>query len=67
MKYIKMTNGPVRVLVAEEDKAQIQDRLKNKFVVMKNKNGYPVFVDSRDIAGSSEDLELNDLIYGDVK
>jgi hypothetical protein len=64
MKYLKMTNGPVRVLVAEEDKAQIQDRLKNKFVIMKNKNGYPVFVDSRDIAGSSEDLELRDIIYG---
>lgn len=64
MKYLKMTNGPVRVLVAEEDRDQIQDRLKNKFTIMKDRYGSPVFVDSRDIAGSSNDQELNDLIYG---
>lgn len=64
MKYIKFSNGPVRVLIAEENRNEIKEKLRLGFSVMKDKAGNPIYVDSKDIRGSFEDTEVKDLIYG---
>ena len=48
-QYIKMTNGPVKVLVDVKDMATLQDKMEDGFYAELDKNGEVVLVDSSEL------------------
>lgn len=62
-KYVKLTNGPIRFLVSEEDKATIKEKLALGFKPVKDKDGRLIYTDSKEIK-VAEDNEVRDLLYG---
>ena len=45
-QYIKMTNGPVKVLVDVKDVATLNDKMEDGFYAELDKNGDVILVDS---------------------
>ena len=54
-QYIKMTNGPVKVLVDVKDVATLNDKMEDGFYAELDKNGDVILVDSTSLIKSESD------------
>ena len=60
-QYIKMTNGPVKVLVDVKDVATLNDKMEDGFYAELDKQGEVVLVDSTSLV-RSENTAVNEII-----
>lgn len=60
-QYIKMTNGPVKVLVDVKDTATLQDKMVDGFYAELDKNGEVILVDSTSLVKSESDA-VNEIL-----
>lgn len=54
-QYIKMTNGPIKVLVDVKDVATLNDKMEDGFYAELDKNGDVILVDSTSLIKSESD------------
>ena len=60
-QYIKMTNGPVKVLVDVKDVATLNDKMEDGFYEELDKNGEVILVDSASLVKSENDA-VNEIL-----
>lgn len=60
-QYIKMTNGPVNVLVDVKDVATLNDKMEDGFYAELDKNGEVILVDSTSLVKSDNDA-VNEIL-----
>lgn len=60
-QYIKMTNGPVKVLVDVKDVATLNDKMEDGFYAELDKQGEVVLVDSTSLV-RSENTAVNEIL-----
>ena len=60
-QYIKMTNGPVKVLVDVKDVATLNDKIEDGFYTELDKNGEVILVDSTSLVRSENDA-VNEIL-----
>jgi hypothetical protein len=60
-QYIKMTNGPIKVLVDVKDVATLNDKMEDGFYAELDKNGDVILVDSTSLVKSDNDA-VNEIL-----
>ena len=60
-QYIKMTNGPIKVLVDVKDVATLNDKMEDGFYAELDKNGDVILVDSSSLVKSENDA-VNEIL-----
>lgn len=60
-QYIKMTNGPVKLLVDVKDVAVINEKIEDGFHAELDKNGEIVIVDSSELV-RSDNMAVNEIL-----
>lgn len=60
-QYVKMTNGPVKILVDVKDVATIDDKMEDGFYAELDKNGEVILVDSTSLVKSENDA-VNEIL-----
>lgn len=60
-QYIKMTNGPIKVLVDVKDVATLNDKMEDGFYAELDKNGDIILVDSTSLVKSESDA-VNEIL-----